>query len=99
MADVVTSTSGMLRYPETSQATIFVVATETGMLYRLNELYPDRRFVAAARTAVCPNMKFTTLEKCVATLDEEWDDAQAHEVTVPEQIRAAALRAVERMIV
>jgi quinolinate synthase len=98
IADVVTSTSGMLRYPATSDAQTFVVATETGLLYRLNDMYPERTFVAASRRAICPNMKRTTIEKCVATLDEEWDDVAAHEVTVPPTVREAALRAVERMI-
>jgi quinolinate synthase len=98
MADVVTSTSGMLRYPAQSEATTFVVATETGLIYRLNNLYPERTFVAASRRAVCPNMKLTTLEKCIATLGDEWDDVLDHEVTVPPQVREAALRAVERMI-
>jgi quinolinate synthase len=43
-------------------------------------------------------MKRITLEKCIATLSDEWDDVLDHEVTVPPQIREAALRAVERMI-
>ena len=48
IADVVTSTSGMLRYPATSDATTFVVATETGLLYRLGVLYPDKQFIPAS---------------------------------------------------
>ena len=43
-------------------------------------------------------MKLTTLEKCIATLGEEWDDVLDHEVSVGEHIRVKALRAVERMI-
>jgi quinolinate synthase len=88
----------MLRYPEGSAAATFIVATETGLLHKLGKLYPDRAFVPASRKAVCPNMKLTTLEKCVATLGEEFDDLLEHEVTVAEPIRARALRAVERMI-
>lgn len=42
-------------------------------------------------------MKKTTLERCVATLGEEWGDA-AHEVTVPPTVRERALATVERMI-
>ena len=98
LADIVTSTSGMLRYPAGSDARTFIVATETGLLHRLGLLYPDRRFVPASRKAVCPNMKLTTLEKCIATLGDEFDDVLEHEVTVPEKIRVAALRAVERML-
>ena len=98
IADAVTSTSGMLRYPAGSDASTFIVATETGLLYRLGLLYRERKFIPASRRAVCPNMKLTTLEKCVATLGEEWDDVLEHEVTVPEHVRVKALQAVERMI-
>jgi quinolinate synthase len=98
IADVVTSTSGMLRYPGTSDAKTFVVATETGLLYKLGQLYPDRTFIPASVQAVCPNMKRTTLEKCIATLGDEWDDVLDHEVVVPEPVRVKALQAVERML-
>ena len=98
IADVVTSTSGMLRYPGGSDAQTFIVATETGLLYRLGILYPDRRFLPASSRAVCPNMKLTTLEKCIATLGDEWDDVLDHEITVAPRVREAALRAVERML-
>jgi quinolinate synthase len=98
IADVVTSTSGMLRFPGTSAARTFVVATETGLLHRLGVLYPDRKFIPASSQAICPNMKVTTLEKCVATLSDEWDDVLDHEVTVGEHTRLKALRAVERML-
>jgi quinolinate synthase len=49
LATVITSTSGMLRYPAGSAARVFVVATETGLLHRLRALYPEREFVPAAR--------------------------------------------------
>ncbi len=98
IADVVTSTSGMLRYPESSAAQTFIVATETGLLYRLGQLYPDRKFIPASSQAVCPNMKRTTLEKCIATLSDEWDDVLDHEVTVAEPTRVKALQAVDRML-
>jgi quinolinate synthase len=98
IADVVASTSGMLRYPETSDATTFVVATETGLLHKLGKLYPDRTFLPASSQAICPNMKRNTLEKAIATLGDEWDDALEHEVVVPEPIRVKALQAVERML-
>jgi quinolinate synthase len=98
IADIVTSTSGMLRYPAGSAATTYIVATETGLLHRLGLLYPGKTFIPASRHAICPNMKLTTLEKCIATLGDAWDDVPDHEVTVPEHIRVKALQAVERMI-
>jgi quinolinate synthase len=93
LATVITSTSGMLRYPATSAAPAFVVATETGLLHRLRGLYPEREFVPAARGAVCPNMKRTTLEKAIEALDEG-----LHEIVVPPRIAERALASVERMM-
>jgi len=93
LADAVRSTSGMLRYPETSDAQTFIVATETGLLHRLRQMYPDREFVPATRKAVCPNMKLTTLEKAIEALDEG-----ENEIVVPPKIRERALKAVERMV-
>ncbi len=93
LADAVLSTSGMLRYPGTSPAGSFIVATETDMLHRLRKTYPDRAFYPASDLLVCPNMKRITLEKVLWALE----DVQ-YVVTVPEPIRLAALRAVERMV-
>jgi quinolinate synthase len=98
LADVVTSTSGMLREPATNPARTFIIATETGLLYRLEQLFPDRRFVPVSTRVVCPDMKLTTLERCVATLGDEFEDAAQHQVRVAPDIRERALRAVERMI-
>ncbi len=98
LADVVTSTSGMLREPRTNPAPAFIIATETGLIYRLEQLYPDRRFVPVSSHVICPDMKLTTLERCVATLGDEFDDRARHEVDVPADVREKALRAVERMI-
>jgi len=93
LATVITSTSGMLRHPAASAARSFIVATETGLLHRLRSLYPDREFVPAARGAVCPNMKLTTLDKAIEALDEG-----LNEIVVPPRIAERALAAVERMM-
>ena len=93
LADVVTSTSGMLRRPAGDEARTFIVATEIGLLHRLKALYPDRTFVPASRRAYCPNMKLTTLDKAIAALDEG-----LNEITVPPLVRERALRAVQRMV-
>jgi quinolinate synthase len=93
LATVITSTSGMLRYPAGSAARVFVVATETGLLHRLRTLYPEREFVPAARGAICPNMKRTTLDKAIRALDEG-----LNEIVVPPRIAERALAAVERMM-
>jgi quinolinate synthase len=93
LADVVTSTSGMLRYPETDDTPVYIVATEVGLLTGLRTRYPERTFVAASDFSVCANMKLSTLDGAIAALRDG-----LNEVTVPDDIREKALRAVTRMV-
>jgi len=93
LADAVLSTSGMLKLPAEDEADEFIVATETGLLHRLGQLYPDRRFYPVTASTVCPDMKLTTLESAVAALRD-----CAPKVTVSPHIRERALLAVRRMV-
>ncbi|MDD5706814.1 MAG: quinolinate synthase NadA [Kiritimatiellae bacterium] len=93
LADEVLSTSGMCRFAATSPARVIIVATETAMLHRLRKENPGKTFVPASERAVCPNMKRITLEKVAWSLED-----MRYVVTVPEEIRVKALRAVERMV-
>ncbi|GAB4245576.1 MAG: quinolinate synthase NadA [Thermoleophilia bacterium] len=93
LADAVESTSGMIRYCRESSAQEFIIGTELGMIHRLEKDVPGKRFYPATRSAICPNMKLTTLRKAVAALE-----AGAPVVQVPEEVREKALRAVRRMV-
>ncbi|MFH2218113.1 MAG: quinolinate synthase NadA [Pseudomonadota bacterium] len=93
LADVVTSTSGMLRYPGESESTAFIVGTEIGILYPLKKAHPERRFYPAAEGMFCPDMKKITLDDIAKSL--EFMEGQ---VKVPEKIRVPAHTAVQRMI-
>ena len=57
------STGGMLDFARNSDASDFIVATETGMLYPLEQANPDKRFIPANRKAACKFMKMITLPK------------------------------------
>ena len=92
LADAVLSTSGMLRWPGEDRADTYIVVTETGLLHRLRGLYPKVTFVPV-RSAYCPNMKLTTLDKAIAALRDG-----LNEVTVAPAIRERALRSVTRML-
>lgn len=89
----VLSTEGMLRHAASSPKETFLIATETGMLHRLNKEMPSKRFIAADPDAVCRYMKMITLDNLHTCLR----DAQP-EVIVPPEIATKARRAVERMI-
>ncbi len=93
MADVVRSTSGMLAYAKESSEKEFIVATEVGLLYPLEKENPGKRFYPASPEMVCEDMKKTTLSDVLRALEEE-----GPVITVPEEIRVKALKALERMM-
>ncbi len=57
------STEGMVRYSQSVEAEEFVVATEVGILHRLQKFSPEKRFFPVKDSAVCEYMKMITLEK------------------------------------
>ncbi len=87
------STEGMIRRPEISDADTFIIATETGILHRLQKANPDKRFVPANRAAVCTYMKVTTLPRVKRALER-----MEHRITVPPDVAQRARQSIERMV-
>lgn len=92
-ADAVLSTEGMCRYVKASPHREFIIATEVGIIPRMERENPGKRFIPAFEGAVCENMKKITLEKVLASLEEE-----VYEVTLPEDVASRARLAIERML-
>ncbi len=93
LADEVLSTGGMCQYVKTAPARQIIVATEIGIIHRLQKENPNKVYLPVSEQAVCPNMKMITLDDIVRSLED-----MAPEVTVPEDIRARAKLAVDRML-
>jgi len=93
LADHVCSTSGMYAYARVENVRRFIIATESGILYRLRKENPDKEFIIATEEMICPNMKVTTLEDVYDALVE-----MKEVITVPEEIRLKAKRALDRML-
>ena len=93
LADEVASTSGMCRYARRDEVKEMVVGTEVGIIHRLRKENPGKRFIPVSEQAICPNMKLTTLEKVLWSLEE-----MSPEVKVPQRIRLKAIAAVDRML-
>jgi quinolinate synthase len=87
------STSGMLKHVEANPEGEFIVATETGMLYPLQQAAPKARLVEANRMAFCKYMKMITLPKVRDSLRD-----LKVEVKVPEEIAERARLPIERMV-
>jgi quinolinate synthase len=93
LADAVLSTSGMLRRAAESPAEEFIIVTEEGLLHGLQKAAPGKRFFSLDPCPVCPNMKKTTLQDVLRSLE-----TLEPRIEVPEEVRARALASVERMI-
>jgi quinolinate synthase len=93
MADHICSTSGMYEYARKSQAKKFIVGTEAGILYRLRRENPEKEFFLPTSRLICPNMKLTSLEDILKSLQ-----TMSPEITVPADIRERAKVTLDRML-
>ncbi len=93
LADHVASTTGILKFCRESSAKEFIIGTEVGILHRLRKESPAKTFYEVSPLCDCPNMKLTTLEKVLWSLED-----MQYEVTVPEDVLAGARKAIERML-
>ena len=87
------STEGMMNHVKNSKSNEFVVATETGILYRMKQQNPTKKFIPASEQAECEYMKMITLEKVYNSL---LNDTAV--VTVPTDTADKARLAIERML-
>ena len=92
MADSVSSTEGMIKYAKGSDAQEFIVGTEVDMTYRLGKEVPGKTFIPVP-TAVCPNMKRTTISSLIKALE-----TLSPEITLSPELIEAARKPLERMM-
>jgi len=93
LSDYACSTSAMYDYCRTSPATKFIIGTEAGILYKLRLENPGKEFILASPALFCPNMKLTSLEDVLISLQ-----TLSPVVSVPEEIRLRAKSALDRML-
>jgi quinolinate synthase len=93
LADAALGTGGMISYARETAATKIIIGTEMGMLHRLKKECPTKNFILLSPKLICPNMKYTTLEKVLTSLEKK-----EHVITVPTEIRNRAVLALERML-
>ena len=92
-ATIVASTEGMVRRAAASPAATFIVATEVGILHRMEKMAPGKRFLAAREDAVCQYMKRITPEKVALALEQ-----MAPRITVDATVARRARTAIDRML-
>ena len=99
LADVVGSTQALLNYAVNSDQQQFLVATESGILHKMQKQCPDKQFIPVPpndSTCACNNcsyMKLNTLEKLYSCLLQE-----NNEIFVDKEIAEKAIRPINRML-
>jgi len=98
IADFIGSTTQLLKYTQTDSSNAFIVATEAGILHKMQQACPQKTFIAAppdnsCACNDCPHMKLNTLEKLYLCLKYELP-----EITMPEDLRLAAKKPIDRML-
>ena len=93
-ADAVLSTSQMVKYvDEHPEKDRFAILTECGLVVRMELEHPEKQFYKPCR--LCQYMKAIDLESVYRTLR---DEPAEQRITVPEDVREGAARAMMRMI-
>ncbi|WP_371807852.1 quinolinate synthase NadA [Marinobacterium sp. LSUCC0821] len=102
LADAVGSTSQLIKAAQTLPNSTFIVATDRGIFYKMQQAAPGKQFIEAPTggsgatcrsCAHCPWMAMNGLENILSALREGKD-----EVHVDEQLRIDALRPLQRML-
>lgn len=63
MSDFVGSTSEIIDFATASDCTKFIICTEMGVFFELQQKNPQKKFYSVGHRQFCPNMKRVTLEK------------------------------------
>lgn len=93
LADYVGSTTGIMDYARKSHAKSFIIATEKGVVDRLQRDIPEKQFILIKDNIICPNMKWHTLTDIYNALIYE-----QYEITVDEEISRKAVKCIDRML-
>lgn len=93
ISDFIGSTSEMIDYATNSDCSAFIICTEMGILYELEQKNPGKKFYSVGHRQFCPNMKRITLDKVEAALEN-----MAPAVELPEDVRQKANVPLSRML-
>lgn len=104
VADVVGSTSHLLKASQSLPNKQFIVATDRGIFYKMQQASPEKTFIEAPTAgngasckscAHCPWMAMNTLDALEECLTHT---GSRHLIEVPESIRERALRPLDKML-
>ena len=106
-ADVVGSTTQLLLASQRLPDREFIVATDNGILHKMRQAQPEKRFLEAPTAgsgatckscAHCPWMAMNTLERLLATLQQALQGPCGDEIQVDAGTASLARRSIDRMM-
>lgn len=92
-ADFIGSTKSIFEHVKTSDYDEYIIATELGVVERLQRDYPDKKFWLINPKAVCRNMKYITLEDVLKSLQNG-----LFEVELSQDTQQKAALTIEQML-
>lgn len=106
-ADVVGSTTQLLRAAQRMQADEFIVATDKGILHKMRQAQPHKLFLEAPTAgqgatckscAHCPWMAMNSLSQLAATLESASRGNISQEILLDRELALRARRPIDRML-
>src|SRR5690554_4709499 len=104
IADVVGSTSQLIKASQELPNDTFIVATDRGIFYKMQQLSPNKHFIEAptagngATCRSCAHCPWMAMNGLVAIAEALEHGGAAHEIHVDEQVAERALRPLNRML-
>lgn len=93
LSDFVGSTSEIIDYATQSDADKFIICTEMGVFYELQQKNPNKKFYSVGHRQFCPNMKRVTIDKVEAALEN-----MKPVVELPQEVIENAAKPLQRML-
>lgn len=93
LADFVGSTTAIMKKASQSDNKQFIIATEKGVVDRLQRDYPEKEFILIKDNIICPNMKWHTLTDIYNSLKNE-----ENIIEVDKDIALKASKCIDRML-
>lgn len=93
LSDFIGSTSEIIDFASKSDQDRFIICTEMGIFYELQQKNPEKKFYSVGHRQFCPNMKKITLEKVERALE-----TMEPEVVVDEGLAVRANKSLSRML-
>ena len=93
LSDFVGSTSEIIDFATNTDCEKFIICTEMGVFFELQEKNPDKKFYSVGHRQFCPNMKKVILDKVELALEK-----MTSIVELPNDIIVEARKPLQRML-